>query len=276
MAPIRTDLVGDASGEARRGAAVPAPTSVTRVVVAARAFLERQGIARVLESATDIDVVVWASSETETLAAVEREAPDVVLVDMALAPTHSDEGIRLARRLRSAHPAVGVVVLSPGTRPEHAVRFFASGARGRAYLLAGHLESSQELLGAIRDVALGGTTVHPAVVDVLVHADQDADEGRLERLTARELEVLSLVADGLSNAAVAEHLSLTKRAVEKHVGEIFARLGLHDDTGISRRVTAALLFLRAAGSLVDESPAGARVSSSARRRPPPASPAPAP
>jgi DNA-binding NarL/FixJ family response regulator len=276
VVPIRTDLVGEASGETlRRGAAEPDPVSVVRLVVGARAFLERQGIARVLECAADIEIVAWPSSELETLAAVEREAPDVVVVDLSLAPTHTDEGIRLARRLRAEHPSVGVVVLSPGTRPEHAVRFFASGARGRAYLLTGQIEGSQELLGAIREVALGGTVVHPAVVDVLVHADQDDGASRLDRLTARELEVLSLLAGGLSNAAVAEQLSLTKRAVEKHVGEIFARLGLHDDAGISRRVTAALLFLGAAGSLVDEPRAVARVSSPAPRHPP-SSPAPSP
>ncbi len=91
---------------------------------------------------------------------------------------------------------------------------------------------------------------------MLVHAQQEADEGRLERLTARELEVLSLVAEGLSNASIAEQLSLTKRAVEKHIGEIFARLGLHDDPDVSRRVTATLLFLREAGRLVDDASRG--------------------
>ncbi len=256
VGPISTDRLGDASGEARSVNPVPSAVKVTRVVVGAGAFLERQGIARVLEAAADIEVVAWASSESGTLSAVERESPDVVVVDVPMAPTHTDEGIRLARRLRSEHPATGVVALSPGTHPEHAVRLFASGARGRAYLLAGRLQSGEELLGAIRDVALGGTTVHPLVVDMLVHAQQEADEGRLERLTARELEVLSLVAEGLSNASIAEQLSLTKRAVEKHIGEIFARLGLHDDPDVSRRVTATLLFLREAGRLVDETSRG--------------------
>jgi DNA-binding NarL/FixJ family response regulator len=256
VGPISTDRLGDASGEARSVKPAPVAAKVTRVVVGAGAFLERQGIARVLDAATDIDVVAWASSESGTLSAVERESPDVVLVDVPMAPTHTDEGIRLARRLRSEHPAIGVVALSPGTHPEHAVRLFASGARGRAYLLAGRLESGEELVGAIRDVALGGTTVHPVVVDMLVHAQQEADEGRLERLTARELEVLSLVAEGLSNASVAEQLALTKRAVEKHIGEIFARLGLHDDPDVSRRVTATLLFLREAGRLVDDASRG--------------------
>jgi|KBSMisStaDraftv2_1062788.scaffolds.fasta_scaffold255265_1 DNA-binding NarL/FixJ family response regulator len=221
-----------------------------RVVVGAGTFLEQQGIARVLEGATDIDVVAWAFSEDDTLSAIRGHAPDVVVVDVPMAPTHTDEGIRLARLLRVEHPAIGVVVLSPGTHPDHAVRLFASGASGRAYLLAGRLAGGGELASAIRGVALGGTAVDPLVVDTLVRARGELDEGRLERLTARELQVLGLLAEGLSNASIAARLSLTKRAVEKHVGEIFARLDLHDSPDVSRRVTAALLFLREAGRLV--------------------------
>ena len=108
----------------------------------------------------------------------------------------------------------------------------------------------EAVLSAIRDVAVGGTAVDPLVVDTLVHAQGDPDEGRLGRLTARELQVLALLAEGLSNASIAERLSLTKRAVEKHIGEIFARLDLHDNPDVSRRVTATLLFLREAGRLV--------------------------
>jgi DNA-binding NarL/FixJ family response regulator len=250
--PVSTDPVGDASPEPRRFKAAPAAvTPATRVVVGAGTFLEQQGIARVLEGAADIDVVAWASSEDETLAAVEREVPDVVVVDVPMAPTHTDEGIRLAQLLRVKHPAIGVVALSPGTHPDHAVDLFASGARGRAYLLGGRLTSGRELLSAIRDVALGGTAVDPLVVDTLVHASDEPDECRLERLTARELQVLALLAEGLSNASIAERLSLTKRAVEKHIGEIFARLDLHDNPDVSRRVTATLLFLREAGRLVE-------------------------
>jgi DNA-binding NarL/FixJ family response regulator len=251
--PASTDPVGDASPEPRRLRATPpaGATPPTRVVVGAGSFLESQGIARVLEGAADIDVVAWTSSEDETLSAIEREAPDVVVVDIPMAPTHTDEGIRLARLLRVKHPKIGVVALSPGTDPDHAAGLFATGARGRAYLLAGRLASGRELLSAIRDVALGGTAIDPLVVDTLVHAQDEPDRGRLERLTARELQVLALLAQGLSNASIAERLSLTKRAVEKHIGEIFARLDLHDSPDVSRRVKAALLFLREEGRLVE-------------------------
>jgi DNA-binding NarL/FixJ family response regulator len=225
------------------------PLTVKRIIVGTHTFLEREGIARVVDGAADVSVVGWAASEEETLLAVEREAPDVLVVDVAMAPTHTDEGIRLACRLRAEYPAIGVVALAPGMQPRYALRLFASGARGRAYLLAGRLSSGDELLGAIREVAVGGVVVDPSVVDALVSA-QGAGEGLLQRLTARELEVLSLVAEGASNAGIAEQLSLTKRGVEKHIGEIFARLRLHESVGVSPRVVAALVFLAEKGRLL--------------------------
>ncbi len=221
-----------------------------RLVVGADTFLEREGIARVLDGARGIEVVAWASSEHSTLAAVAREVPDVLLVAVQMAPTYTDEGIRLAARLRMEYPAIGVVALGPRTCARYAVHLFTPGASGRAYLLAGRLASGDELISAIHDVAAGATVVDPAVVDTLVAQRQDG-EGLLSRLTARELEVLSLMAGGLSNARVAETLQLSKKAVEKHVGEIFSRLGLHDDIEVSRRVTASLIFLREAGRIVD-------------------------
>ena len=147
-------------------------------------------------------------------------------------------------------PAIGVVALGPRTCARYAVHLFTPGASGRAYLLAGRLASGDELISAIHDVAAGATVVDPAVVDTLVAQRQEGD-GLLSRLTARELEVLSLMAGGLSNARVAETLQLSKKAVEKHVGEIFSRLGLHDDIEVSRRVTASLIFLREAGRIID-------------------------
>jgi DNA-binding NarL/FixJ family response regulator len=255
VVPSGTNHVGAARIAAVDG--VPAARTVTRVIVGTDTFLEREGIARVIAGAADVNVVGCAGSEEETLLAVEREAPDVLVVGVPMAPTHTDEGIRLACRLRREYPAIGVVALGPGMYPQHAVRFFASGAGGRAYLLAGRLSRGDELLSAIREVALGGVVVDPAVVETLVGAQQ-ADEGLLERLTAREREVLSLVADGLSNAAIAEQLSLTKRGVEKHIGEIFSRFRLRDSLAVSPRVVATLVFLHEARRLVDnETAAGA-------------------
>ena len=141
-----------------------------------------------------------------------------------------------------------MVGVRPRTERDDAVELFASGARGRASLLGGRFDGGESL--AIRDVAVGGTAVDPLVVDTLVHARDEPDECRLDRLTARELQVLALLAEGLSNASIAERPWLTKRAVEKHIGEIFARLDLHDNPDVSRRVTATLLFLREAGMLV--------------------------
>jgi DNA-binding NarL/FixJ family response regulator len=251
--PSSTDHAGDACVAAVNGA--PAARTVKRVIVGSSTFLEREGIARVIDGASDVNVVAWAASEEETLRAVKREAPDVLVVNVPMAPTHTDEGVRLAYRLRQDYPAIGVVALGPGIQPQYAVRLFAPGARGRAYLLAGRLSSGDELLGAIREVALGGVVVDPAVVETLVGTRQ-AIEGLLGRLTARELEVLSLVADGLSNAGVAEQLSLTKRGVEKHIGEIFARFRLQGRLGVSPRVVATLVFLQEAGRLVDNQTGG--------------------
>ena len=204
----------------------------TRVIVAAGAFLQREGIARLLERAADVQIVGWASSEQEMILAVESEAPDVLVV-------HG--GIGLARPLREEYPGIGVVAIGPLLNSQEALRLFGSGAGGRAYLVERYLSSAEELLTALREVASGGSVLHPRVVDALVHA-HDGEEV-VGRLTAREVEVLALVARGLSNAAIAERLSLSKRGVEKHIGAIFSHFRLHDSPGINPRVAVTLTFL---------------------------------
>src|SRR4051812_20929791 len=132
-----------------------------RVVIAAGTFLEREGIVRVLDGPGDLEVVACASSEGEAIAAVVRELPDVLITGVPMAPTYTDEGIRLAHRLRLDHPDIGVVVLSSGASATYAARLFALGAHGRAYLLAGRIASAAELIAAVRDVAAGGAVVDP-------------------------------------------------------------------------------------------------------------------
>ena len=175
--------------------------------------------------------------------------PDVVVTDLRMPPSGGREGIRIATRLRRSHPQIGVVVLSQFVEPEFAIELMSEGSSRRAYLLKDRVADAPELVRAIHAVYEGGSVVDPAVVEALIEAQQRKRSSPLAALTDREREVLSVIAEGSSNAAIAESLVLTKRAVEKHVNSIFAKLGLTDAEDVSRRVKAALLFL------ADESPA---------------------
>ena len=178
------------------------------------------------------------------LAAVERWTPDVVVTDIRMPPTFGNEGLEVARRLREERPDLGVVVLSAHVEPAYALTLLEDGANGRAYLLKEHIGRPDQLVGAIQEVARGGSVIDPSVVEVLVDDRMRARRSPLAALTPRELQILGEIAQGRSNAAIADELVLTKRAVEKHVNAIFAKLGLRaqDDT-VNRRVRAALLFL---------------------------------
>jgi DNA-binding NarL/FixJ family response regulator len=167
----------------------------------------------------------------------------VVLTDIRMPPTHSDEGIRLAALLREQHPRVGVVVLSNYAEPGFALALLESGSEGRAYLLKERVHSRTQLASAIHSVAAGGSVMDPKIVEPLVTAKSRSARSPLSELTAREREVLSEIAQGKSNAAIAESLVLTKRAVEKHINSIFLKLNLSDIEDVSKRVKAALLFL---------------------------------
>ena len=157
-------------------------------------------------------------------------------------PTFSDEGVRLARELR-ADPEIGIVLLSQFTSPGSAVEFLEGGSRGRAYLLKENVGNRRQLVTAVMEVAGGGSVIDPTVVEALVGERARGERSALGELTPRELDVLAEVAQGKSNAAIAASLFLTKRAVEKHINSIFRKLGLPDDTDVSRRVVATLLFL---------------------------------
>jgi len=229
------------------------PTSeprLYRVIVADDTYLIREGIGQALEGEDEVEVVAYCSDLSSLLLAVEQRRPDVVITDIRMPPTNTDEGIRAAAELYEEHPEVGVVVISHYVSPRYALRLFEHGSAGRAYLLKEHIGHRIRLMEAIREVAHGGSIVDPTVVDVLVEARMRARNSPLTRLTSRELEVLSSIAQGRSNAAVASQLFLTKRAIEKNINSIFGKLGLDDETKVSRRVAATLLFL-AEGQLAD-------------------------
>ena len=211
-----------------------------RVVLAEDDFLLRQGIRRVLETAPDVVVVAECADGDELLAAVDADPPDLVVTDLRMPPSGTDEGIRIANRLRTTHPLVGVVVLSQFVEPEYALALLERGSDRRAYLLKERVKDPRRLARALRDVAAGGSALDPKVVDTLVSA---GGESRLSRISPRETEVLGEVAQGKSNAAIADSLGLSKSAVEKHINSIFGKLGLAGAQDISQRVTAALLFL---------------------------------
>jgi DNA-binding NarL/FixJ family response regulator len=221
---------------------------VYRVVIAEDAYLIREGIRQVLEGEDEVEVAEYCGDLPSLERAVEQHRPDVVITDIRMPPTNSDEGIQAAATLQERYPEIGVVVISQYVSPHYALKLFEHGSGGRAYLMKEHVGHRIQLMEAIREVGNGGSVVDPAVVDVLVEARLRAKNSPLAQLTPREREVLSGVAEGKSNAAVASSLFLTKRAVEKNINSIFSKLGLDDDSVVSRRVQAALLFLAETGA----------------------------
>jgi DNA-binding NarL/FixJ family response regulator len=213
-----------------------------RVVVAEDSFLMREGIAKLLDGCEDVEVIAFREDLPGLLEAVEQSPPDVVLTDIRMPPTSTDEGIRAAATLRVQHPEVGVVVLSQYAEPAYVLALLEGGSEGRAYLLKERLSDAAQLIGAVREVARGGSVVDPKVVEVLVAA-RSRGPSPLERLTPRESEVLAEIAQGKNNATVARALGLSERAVEKHINSMFWKLGLSEEHEVHRRVKAVLLYL---------------------------------
>lgn len=191
----------------------------------------------------DLELVATAHDHDAALAAVEAHEPDVVLTDIRMPPTQTDEGIRVARELRRSRPGVGVVVFSQYLEPDYALALFESGSEGRAYLLKERIGDVSELVQAIRTVDRGGSVIDPKVVDALLAARVRATGSPLDRLTDREMDVLAEIAKGKNNPAIAETLYLSEGAVEKHIGSIFSKLGLTEEERVHRRVRAVLLYL---------------------------------
>ena len=214
-----------------------------RIVVAEDNLLVREGLVRLLSTAPDLEVVASCDDYDAILAAVEEQQPDVVLTDIRMPPTQSDEGIRLARELRASHPEIGVVVVSQYSEARHVLDLFEEGSDRRAYLLKERLHDRATLVSAVRSVAAGGSSVDPRIIDVLVYARSGAPSSLLAELTSREREVLAEIAQGRSNSAIAESLYVSKRSVEKLVNSIFLKLDLGNAEDVSKRVKAALIFL---------------------------------
>jgi DNA-binding NarL/FixJ family response regulator len=219
-----------------------------RVVLAEDNYLLREGVRRLIEGQPELELVAVCGDLPSVLTAIESERPDVVLTDIRMPPTGTDEGLRAAEHLRAVNPDGGVVVLSQYADPEYALAFLDHGSRGRGYLLKERVSDVAQLLSAIQEVARGGSVIDPKVIDALVSARSRSRASPLRHLTPRELEILSEMAQGKNNLAIASSLFLSERAVEKHISSIFSKLGLSEERESHRRVKAVLVFLADRGS----------------------------
>jgi DNA-binding NarL/FixJ family response regulator len=212
-----------------------------RAVIAEDSLLLREGVARVLGDA-GFEVTGGYGTAVELLENLDRDAPDVAILDIRLPPTHSDEGLRAAVEIRSRAPSVGVLVLSQYVEIGLAMKLLADSAEGAGYLLKDRISDVQEFVGAVERVAGGGSAIDPIIVSTLLSKRRSEDP--LEALTPRERAVLELMAEGRSNQGIADKLVITLRSVEKYVSSIFDKLGMPTGGSESRRVHAVLLYLR--------------------------------
>lgn len=216
-----------------------------RVVFADDNFLVREGTAALLAEVEDVEVVALAEDMAGLLAAVASHAPDVVLTDIRMPPTWTDEGIAVAKQIRREYPGVGVVVLSQYVEQAYVVDLLAEGVAGLGYLLKERVGQLDQLVRALRDVSEGGSALDPKIVEGLVARQTHEDQSPLRWLTERELDVLREMATGKNNVAIAAALRCSDRAVEKHTNSLFHKLGLSDGRDVNRRVLAVLAFLDA-------------------------------
>jgi DNA-binding NarL/FixJ family response regulator len=217
------------------------------LVFAEDSFIVREGVRAVIESVDGLELVATVEDYDELMAATERERPDVVITDIRMPPTRTDEGIRAAREIRKAYPDTGVLVLSQYVEPDYALRLFEDGSDRLGYLLKERVGDVDQLIDGLKRVAEGGSVIDPKVVDALIVGRTSARESKLTRLTERETEVLEQLATGKSNAAIAEELYLSVRAIEKNVNSIFTKLDLLPEPETNRRVRAVLMYLAEAG-----------------------------
>jgi DNA-binding NarL/FixJ family response regulator len=203
----------------------------------------RAALRHLLEGCQAMVIVGECEDATTVARTLDEQRADVLITDIRMPPSDQDEGIRLAARLRDTHPAVAVIVLSTYADVDYALKLFEAGCDSRGYLLKDRIRDRGQVIEAVLSVANGGSVIDPKIVEDLVRSRSTMGASRLDDLTPREVEVLALLAQGRSNSAIAESLVLTKRAVEKHVNSIFAKLQLGDPDHVSRRVKAALLYL---------------------------------
>jgi DNA-binding NarL/FixJ family response regulator len=218
-----------------------------RVAIADDHYLVREGTRRALEDSGEVTVVAAVGSAVELEEAVEEHLPDVVVTDIRMPPSHHTEGIDAAHRIRAAHPEIGVVVLSQYAESTYAFELLGEGTAGLAYLLKERVGDPRQLVHAVREVASGGSVVDPDVVGALVASNAQQRRSPLSHLTDRERDVLERMAQGRTNAAIAEQLSLSESSIEKYATSIFAKLGLSDEPQTHRRVAAVITLLRDAG-----------------------------
>lgn len=214
-----------------------------RVVLGDDSYLTREAVTHLLANEADIEVVAICTDEESLLRAVDDWSPEVLVTDIRMPPSHTDEGLRVATAVRLTHPGMGVVILSQFADPGYGLALLADGSDGRAYLLKERVHHCGQLVAAIEAVARGGSVVDAKVIEGLVDARRQAKRSPLADLTPRELEILSFVARGHDNQAIADELVVTKRAVEKHIHAIFLKLGLTFAADVSPRVKATLMYL---------------------------------
>lgn len=214
-----------------------------RIVFAEDHHLAREGIRRLLEAQPELEVVAVCGDLGSLMAAIDDHHPDVLLTDIRMPPTGTDEGIKAAEHLKEIEPDAGVLLLSQYADPGLAVAFFARGSRGRGYLLKERVWDVEQLVTAVQEVSRGGSVIDPDVVDVLVTGLSRSTASPLSDLNPREAQILAHMAQGKSNAAIAASVFLSDRAVEKYINSIFSKLNITHETDLNRRVKAVLLFL---------------------------------
>jgi DNA-binding NarL/FixJ family response regulator len=215
----------------------------TRVVLAEDNYLLRAGTAALLDALADVELLAAVGNADDLLAAVQEHRPDVVITDIRMPPRHRTEGLEAAAVIRERFPGTGVILLTQFADPEYAYELLRGGAAGAGYLLKERIGDIAELERCVQQVAAGGSALDPQLVEALVTRKERADGSPLAALTKREREVLEHMAQGKNNAAIAEALVLTDRAVQKHINSLFAKLGIGDNPSLDRRVAAVLKLL---------------------------------
>jgi len=219
-----------------------------RVVFAEDNYLVREGTSALLAEVPEIDLVGVVEDPQALLRSVGELKPDAVLTDIRMPPTFTSEGIDAAKKIRADHPSVGVVVLSQYAEDDLAFELLSDGVAGLGYLLKERISQVDELVRALQEVCRGGSALDPKIVEGLMSRRSKEARSPLHNLTDRERDVLSEMAAGRNNAAIAKALYLSDRAVEKHIGVVFQKLGLVDEGEVNRRVMAVLAFLDAGGA----------------------------